>query len=34
LSGCAELMQGRGAGRAILVENPSGNVIELFEFKD
>lgn len=23
-----------GAGRAILLEDPSGNVIELFEFKD
>src|SRR3954468_12907268 len=27
-----ELSEG-GAGRAILVEDPSGNVIELFEFK-
>jgi catechol-2,3-dioxygenase len=23
-----------GAGRAILVEDPSGNIIELFEFKN
>ncbi len=40
LSGCAALMQrfrgeisDGGAGRAILLEDPSGNVIELFEFK-
>jgi len=26
-------ISGGGAGRAILVEDPSGNVVELFEFK-